>query len=479
MKQFTTILSIIFIINLTGCSKNFLEIDPKGRILAKEITDYRNLFYNNTLLSNGIDADVHLILGDDVTALSNYLTTAPIYAQRGFSWQPDLYNDDQDAGEFTRLMSQIYLLNKIIVEVENSDGGTMEEKLELKAEARASRAWSYFMLINYYGKPYNTATADKDPGFPIVEEADASATSFRRSSVQKVYDFIIKDLKESIPLLPYNTDVRTRMTLSAAEALLGKTYLFMSRFSDALSSFNQAFSHLPTSFEVGLYDYNSTMIQGGTWYFSPTVNSYIGGPLPWASQESLFSRQILTSWVYSSNVLIMNKETTNLFNEGDKRKLLFTRKPSQALVGTEYPVPNIFRKYAPSNAASYGITMPDLYLMRSECEARIGNVDNALSDLNILRKKRTSEPPITIRDRNTLTRFIIDERRREFALQGFRWFDMRRLSVDPLFSSNVYTHILYDQDGNEVEHYKLSAERLTLRLPKKVLLFNPGMDENP
>lgn len=472
-------LAILCTVFFTNCTDSFLEVDPKGRILAKKVSDYKNLFHNNTLLSNGSSADVHLIMGDDVMAFENYLVTGPEYAQRAFRWQDDLYNDDQDAGEFTSFMSQIYVLNKIINEVGGADEGTLEEKRALEAEARATRAWSYFMLINYYGKPYNASTATSDPGFPIVTDADASETSFTRSSVQQVYDFMIRDLSESLPHLPRNTDARTRMTTAGAEALLGKIYLFMGRYDDALSYLGRALSNLPTSFEVSLYNYNETLLPGGAWYFQPTVNSYIGGPLPWASQESLFARQILTGWVYSSNVLIMNEDTFKLFGQEDKRLLLFTDKPSQAAVGTKYPLQNIRRKYAPSNAASYGLTMPDLLLMKAECEARVGSIENALMDLNTLRSKRTSESPVAITDKSSLVKFIIDERRREFALQGYRWFDMRRLANDPLFSQNTYTHMLYNAQGEELGRFVLKPERLTLRLPAKVMLFNPGMIENP
>ena len=68
-------------------------------------------------------------------------------------------------------------------------------------EAMAGRAWTYFLLINYYGKPYSAATAATDPGFPIIQVADVTTTTFTRASVQEVYDFIIKDLTTAIPNL--------------------------------------------------------------------------------------------------------------------------------------------------------------------------------------------------------------------------------------------------------------------------------------
>ncbi|TJZ61517.1 RagB/SusD family nutrient uptake outer membrane protein [Sphingobacterium olei] len=473
--------TIIGVLNLSlsSCSDSFLEVDPKGRILAKEVVDYRNLFYNNNLLSNGSSAEVQIAMGDDATAFSDYLASAQEYTQRGFRWEQELYTEEQDAGEFTSLMAQVYVLNKIANEVGDAEGGTVAEKQLIAAEARATRAWHYFMLINYYGKPYDVNTASTDPGFPIVTEADVAIENYTRASVQQVYDFMINDITESIPLLPQNTDVRTRITLAAAEALLGKIYLFMGKYEEALVQFNLSFSHLPTSFEVGLFNYNETLTSGGAWYYAPTINSYTGAPLPWRSLESLFARQIQSQWVNVSNEILLNPETYALFGSDDKRALFFTRKPGLAAAGTVFPTPNVYRKYAPSSSVAYGITMPDLYLMRAECEARVGSVDRALVDLHTLRSKRTSEAQIFINDRTQLIRFIIDERRREFALQGFRWFDMRRLSKDPLFANTVYTHVLYNSTGEVQERFTLSPARLTLRLPAKVRLYNPDMPENP
>ncbi|NSL90092.1 RagB/SusD family nutrient uptake outer membrane protein [Chitinophaga sp. Mgbs1] len=72
-----------------------------------------------------------------------------------------------------------------------------------------------------------------------------------------------------------------------------------------------------------------------------------------------------------------------------------------------------------------------------------------------------------------MIRFVIDERIRELACTGQRWFDMRRLSNDPLFKDITYTHTL----GSKT--WTLSPERLTLRLPAKILQQNPGMPDTP
>ena len=77
-----------------------------------------------------------------------------------------------------------------------------------------------------------------------------------------------------------------------------------------------------------------------------------------------------------------------------------------------------------------------------------------------------------------LINFILEERIREFSGMGYRWFDMRRLSVDPLFSNNNYSHFIYSDTGTATQ-IALKSERFALRFPDKIILQNPGMQNNP
>jgi hypothetical protein len=131
------------------------------------------------------------------------------------------------------------------------------------------------------------------------------------------------------------------------------------------------------------------------------------------------------------------------------------------------------------------VLLPDVYLLRAECKARLNDFSGAVDDLQFLRNRRIANaterlvPATVVDQKDPLIRFIIDERVREFAFDGWRWFDMRRLSVDPLFSSNTYSHTLYTAAGAVSTTYTLTADRLTLRFPQKVMDLNTGMVNNP
>jgi starch-binding outer membrane protein, SusD/RagB family len=133
-----------------------------------------------------------------------------------------------------------------------------------------------------------------------------------------------------------------------------------------------------------------------------------------------------------------------------------------------------------------GIELPDLLLMRAELEARENNLTSAVTDVQTLRNNRippavAGVPAATQTNQTALIQFIISERTREFAETGARWFDMRRLSNDPLFPNvSTATHKLYNDDaGDTFTTFTLTPARLTLRIPPYYLSQNPGMVDNP
>lgn len=462
---------------ITSCKKSFLEINPKGKLIASTTADY-NLLLNNEDLFN-INSNVQVLMSDEIATTEVYFNNARVAEQRAFRWEADLYEEDVEATEFSSPLKAIYTYNKIINEVPASTEGTAEQKNSILAEAKAGRAWTYFLLINQYGKPYVASTAATAIGFPIITEAKVVNNTYSRASVQQVYDFIIKDLVDAIPLLPKTISHRTRMSKAGAEAILGKVYVFMGRFSEALPLLNAAFTDLSGSaVPVHLYDYNVELAQGGA--FDP-VSTYSGPAYPFLPDdiESIYARQFSNNYSSYSNLAVLKKETVDLFKASDLRLQFFSTTPTS----TDIPFMNgMMRRLGPGNC-QFGVILPELYLLRAECEARLNDLPAAVTDLEVLRANRMSaaDVPVSAAEKSSalsLLTFIMQERIREFALQGFRWYDMRRLSVDPLFSSQTYSHTLFLTNGS-TSSFTITPARFTLRLPLKVLRANPGITENP
>ncbi|MCX2584389.1 RagB/SusD family nutrient uptake outer membrane protein [Pedobacter sp. MR22-3] len=459
MKRYRLIL-VIACLSLVCCKKGFLEIEPKSKLIARLTTDYDNLL-NNVFLMNTYLEDM-VPLSDDVAALDTYFNTAPFKVQQLFKWVSDPYIDDQVDAQFV-LVKQIYTFNKIINEVQGSLDGTAESKLAIQSEARAGRAWCYLMLINFYGKPYNSTTAATDPGFPIITQANAAATSFSRASVQEVYDFIIKDLTESIPSIPLNPPARLRVSRAAGECILAKTYVFMGDFVKAQSLFERALSHLPNSFAVKFYDLNVSTSQG-----SPISNT-----------ESLLARFSSNGYQNYENTLLVTPKVAALFSPSDKRLAYYTLDNTGD--EPEFGPSKTLRRTGYSANTMWGITLPDIYLLMAECYARNGKLDKANEVLQTFREKRmpATVAAVNYTDKTALIKLIIDERKKEFAVQGLRWFDMRRLSSDSIFAGENAVHYVYRADGTVVSTYTMDAKRLTVRFSPQVMRLNPGMENNP
>lgn len=459
MKRYRLIL-LFACLGLVCCKKSFLEIEPKSKLIAQSTNDYDRLLNNVSLMNTSLEDMVPL--SDDVAAINTYFNTESFKIQQLFKWAPDVYIGDEVDAQFV-LVKQIYTFNKIINEVPNSLDGTAESKLAILSEARAGRAWCYLMLINFYGKPYNATTAATDPGFPIITEADAAAKKFSRAKVQEVYDFILKDLTESIPNIPVNAPARLRVCKAAAECILAKTYIFMGDFLKAQPLYESALSHLPTSFVVKFYDFNVSTSQA----------------LPISNTESLMARFSSNGYQNYANSLLVTPKVAALFTPSDKRLAYYTVNNTGGQ--PEFGPSKTLRRTGFSANTMWGVTLSDIYLSMAECYARNGLLDKSEEVLETFRKNRMpiADAAVTYADKTALIKLIINERKKEYAVQGLRWFDMRRLSSDPIFAGETAEHYIYNVDGTLASTYTMDPKRLTVRFSPQVMRTNPGMENNP
>lgn len=488
---------MLLAISLWSCTKGFLDVKPKGKVIAGNIADYNNMLEDvlfNRLTGNGFFLNTQHIAGDDVAGLEPYFSNPSTFsapANRGqnlFAWADNVYRPDEDCNEIAGLYNRLYSINKIFHEVMDASGGTLQQKEQYQAEARTQRGFAYFMLINYFGKPYNAATAATDPGVPIVLQSDFTQTSFVRASVQEVYDQIIDDLTSAIPKLPLVQTDANRFTRAGATALLGKVYLFMGNATRADALLDDAITQLPAAFtvsgKVGLIDYNTAKVNNPITGYIFTTPDMVPTPAQGHGYpETLVAQSVAITWMGASSALVISPETYALYGPNDQRLKLYSNTYSPIYPGPAPALPaGLYRSRAGFIGNSIGIQLPDLYLLSAEAKARTGDITGATKHLLTLRNHRmpTTDAAAGIpADQPGLIRFIIEERRREFATLGFRWFDMRRLSTDPLFADAQYKHTVYGADGNITATYTLKPTRFVLKFSEKLLSQSPGLTDNP
>jgi hypothetical protein len=484
------ILSIAILSAFTSCKKSWLEIVPQGNLVAVTTDDYDKLMNDPNLYiyySTGGYQEPQL-MGDEVAAEGKYfasLGTNYIYRARFFQWADSIYpTADVTSFALSDYTSQMYEINKIIAEVMGSKGGSDAQKMAIRAEAQATRAFFIFNLANHYCKPYLATTAGTDPGFPFATEPSVTTAVFKRGTLQQTYDFIIKDLTEALQYVPTKQAYVTRMSKPAVEGLLGKVYLFMGRYNDALSWLKAAMVDVVANGQTVLYNYNQTLTPGGA--FLP-LNATTGPKGPGQNQTDV--TEAVISKVFNcgpfggnatgNNGLVLTPQAQALYGSSDWRLLFYTNKNKDNTINAA----GRLRKYG-YVFSRFGLQLPELYLLNAEAKARTSDLSGAVADVETLRKTRmpVADAPVPAAiagNQTNLIKFIIDERTREFAIEGYRWYDMRRLSVDPIFAGMNFTHTIYNADGTTTVYTLRQPNRLVLKFPRNITDANPDMENNP
>jgi hypothetical protein len=132
--------------------------------------------------------------------------------------------------------------------------------------------------------------------------------------------------------------------------------------------------------------------------------------------------------------------------------------------------------YSESAFVFSGIATDEMYLIKAECLARAGKVDEGIQTLNALLIKRwktgTFVPFVAANVNDAMTK-ILKERRKELVFRTLRWEDLRRLQNDPLFSVTPKRIV----NGQE---YSLepNSPRYLLKIPPTVIQLT-GIQQNP
>ncbi len=125
-------------------------------------------------------------------------------------------NTDGTGGNWSAAYGGITNCNRLIFQIESGKLPVPTGKENVLAEIRALRASFYYVLCDLYGNVPIVTKFDVEPGF-LADQ----------NTRQEVYDFIIKELTETLPLL---SDEATKLYYGrfnkwAAYALLAKMYL--------------------------------------------------------------------------------------------------------------------------------------------------------------------------------------------------------------------------------------------------------------
>lgn len=461
MKVFNIISSIIILSAFTGCKK-YVDIKTQGSLIPKETINYRYLLNNPSTFEG--TARMMDLAADDVNitdsaqmaqlTASNYY----LYFVNTYTWQPGIYTISGETDvEWDLLYKVIYNSNVVIAETPASTGGTDSMKNELIAEAKVYRADAYLTLVNLYAKPYNAATAGTDEGVPLITAPTVDA-KLSRAPVADVYKLIIDDLTAMYPLLPKVNAFNTLPSRAAAFAILARANLYMGNHEQA-----------------GIWADSALAIQNTLNNLQTLTTFTYPGRLK--NPEIILSKQPYSGFSYMPVALRLSDSVLSLLGTSDLRYSFFTT-PASYFSSTLYTGRFSFRE----NIGTYetrnvGPSVPEMLLIKAEALARKDDVNGALATINRLRQNRfttAAYTPVTASTGSEALVQVIKERQREFFCKGLRWFDMRRLKNDPLFSYTVtrkFRGTTYTLAPN--------SNRYVFPISDYYRQFNPGITANP
>ena len=423
MKFLKFTLYIFLPLLLLNSCRNYVEVEPVGnnRIL-KYTSDYRGLANNYTTMGNF--GGIHLLANADTefpTAYQNGVTTS---WANSYSWQKNIYNPSESDADWNGLYLCVYYSNSIIKGVLNSERGSDAEKKEIYAEALVHRAFAYLQLVNVYGPQFDPKTDNSGKAVPLLLEP-LLFSSLDRNTVGEVYDQIISDLKNALANdIQDNPPFNVLPSKRAVYALLARTYLYMGEYQLSLDNAQKALE-----MQSGLIDLKTFT----------TGNNY---PVLIQNPEMIFSKNLL----FGYRGVPLSNDLVNSFESNDLRYNYYTIAGTSfrpSFVGRGFAIAN----YSPTTGINIGVSVPEMYLIAAECNARLGNTQKAVDNLNILRAKRykaATAYEVSATNSTEALNLALVERQKELIGRGFRWFDQRRLNLDPAFQK-TYTRVFKGQ----------------------------------
>ncbi|WP_289005096.1 RagB/SusD family nutrient uptake outer membrane protein [uncultured Parabacteroides sp.] len=242
MKNIRFLFSIIMVMaTLTACDDGILNLkNPNaydtGTFFTNpvELQQATNAIYSGLYFSGLYSREYYFIFdlaGNDAapdTPLEAELAEFALFTYNGSNEYLELY---------WRSLYRIILRANLAVdkskEYLGSSKGTDEEKALVTrciAEAKFLKSWAYFELVTSFGR------------VPVKKTfAELEINHTPRSEVSEIWAYIEELLKEAIPDLPesYTKPDYGRATSGAANALLGKSYLYQAKYAEAISAFEK------------------------------------------------------------------------------------------------------------------------------------------------------------------------------------------------------------------------------------------------
>ena len=424
MKSMNNRLSIALLLlaigsTLASCSKtSFLDKKPNTQLVVPTtLQDFQTLLDNQVVMQE--TPELGELSSDNYRMFYTTWTTLTAKSQNAYIWAQDIYGGQGKIPDWDFPYQQVFYANVVLdglhkIKVNESN---RQQWNTIKGTALFIRAYAFYNLSQLFAPVYDATTASMDKGIALRLTSDVNEKSVR-ANVQQTYDQILADLRQADSLLPEALPAANlnRPSRPAVLAMLARVCLSMQVYPQAEAYANSSLQLYSTLMDFNKLPYTTTSL-----------------PISQSNQETLYQSilysgsEVLVGGSFKS-VCIVDSNLYASYAPGDLRRAIFYR------IGGQTGFPYLKASYSGKSYCFSGLAVDEVYLIRAECEARAGNKNDALADLNTLLVHRWTDTvvynPITAASASAALDSVLVERRKELAFRGLRWTDLRRLNKE-------------------------------------------------
>jgi len=311
--------------------------------------------------------------------------------------------------------------NNVINIISSIKDGSAADRNQVLGEALAIRAICHFDLVRVFGKPYYDGNGSQ-LGVPI--KLDNKVVDIARNTVGEVYSQVIADLTTAQGLLS-NANTPFRFSADAVNALLARVYLYKGDNANAVTS---------ASLVINSGRYTLTTGAGLTAFW---------GSAGAGNKEEIFTLHTLQVETRGADNLgsIFNPSETGGYGDirvtSDIRSAFGTgtdlRKAASYSLnanGDYYVAKYIGESSTPGLVSPKILRLAEMYLIRAEANAKLGNTVSADADVAIIRTRAGAVANVASATASAALDAVLREKRLEFTFEGHRSFDLFRNGKD-------------------------------------------------
>jgi len=426
MKALKYILGIVLLMTTISCEK-FLDVDAPRTELEKSsvfVSDktanaamigvYSDMNSDNYIFANLITMFMGPISSDDFLYEANaalFLEFKTNMVSEGNTYVGIVWSEPYN---------YIYRCNEIIEGINASTTMSAAVKTQLLGEAKFTRAFCYFYLVNLFGD------------VPLILDTDVlKNTTLPRTPAAEVYSTIIADLVAAKSLLNSaypSTGDRTRPVKAAATLLLARAYLYSGNNAEAEIQASEIISNPSYSLLSGS-NLGKTFLKNSTdavWQLD-IVNTLLGkNTIEGFNMVPANLNAPVTNYRLTRDV---NYGLVNAFEAGDLRKTNWTGAWTVAATGitNTYPYKYKVRTGTSITESSMVLRFAEAYLIRAEARMQLNKFQLGKEDLDVIRL-RAGLSRLAVPASVAAGMLLVEKERRIefFAEWGHRWFDLKR-----------------------------------------------------